>query len=100
MYLEYCSFTVFLSSSFPDEMRLANVARLALEMVNRNMYAMSLQVEEERRLRGEPVNAKVPDHVVAALFETGWGFRLTADGKVTKSLIDVQDPEETRSDLR
>lgn len=74
-------------------MRLANVARLTLEMVNRDMYAMSLQVEEGRRQRGEPVKAKVPDHVLETLFETGWGFRLTADGKVTKSLVDVQDVE-------
>lgn len=54
---------------------------------------MSLQVEEGRRQRGEPVKAKVPDHVLETLFETGWGFRLTADGKVTKSLVDVQDVE-------
>jgi hypothetical protein len=75
-------------------MRLANVARLALVMVNRDLYAMSLHVEEERRQRGKPIKAKIPDHVVETIFENGWGFRLTADGKVTKSLVDVQEQEE------
>ncbi|KAJ9103677.1 hypothetical protein QFC20_004680 [Naganishia adeliensis] len=71
---------------FPNEMRLANVARLSLQLANRDLYALSLQVEAERRQRGEPEKGKIPDYVVKTIFEHGWGFRLKADGTATKVL--------------
>lgn len=67
-------------------MRLANVARLSLQLANRDLYALSLQVEAERRQRGEPEKGKIPDYVVKTIFEHGWGFRLKADGTATKVL--------------
>lgn len=70
-------------------MRLAHVQRLALQFANRDLYAMSLRIEAERRERGEPERKAIPEYVVETIFEHGWGFRLTEDGRAVKVLEGV-----------
>jgi hypothetical protein len=67
-------------------MRLANVEKLSLQFANRDLYAMSLRVEAERRERGEPEKKAIPQYVVDTIFEHGWGFRMTEDGRAVKVL--------------
>ncbi|KAJ9093875.1 hypothetical protein QFC21_006248 [Naganishia friedmannii] len=70
----------------PDEMRLANVERLTFQFINRNAHALALKIQQHRRRRGLPADAKVLDYQVEKMFSNGWGTRLRADGTVSTSL--------------
>jgi hypothetical protein len=65
-------------------MRLTNINRLTLQLVNRDARAMAREIEEARRQRGEPPHALVPDYVLKQIYKNGWGTRMRANGTVSK----------------
>lgn len=69
-------------------MRLTNVYRLTLQLINRDARALAREIQEARRARGEPVDALVPDYVLREVQKNGWLTRLRANGTVSGELRD------------
>ena len=72
--------------SFPEEMRLTNIQRLTLQLVNRDAEALAQKIQSARRAHGKPVDALVPDYGVKTIQRNGWLRRLREDGTVSTEL--------------